>query len=89
MKKSDIENHILEVLAETTLRDPGAISHSMHLEADLGLDSISMSSLIAKFETLITDSSQMATCVQSLLAAETVGELIEIIYNNSHAGSKS
>jgi acyl carrier protein len=87
MDEADIENKILEILAETTMKERSSISHNLHLEADLGLDSISMSSLIAKFETLIIDHSQIAKLLQSLLAAETVGELIELICNNALTGA--
>jgi acyl carrier protein len=83
MDKIEVEKYILKILAETTMRKSDSISHNMHLEADLSLDSISMASLIAKFEPLIDNRSEIGSLLPALLASETVGELITLVYQNS------
>jgi acyl carrier protein len=83
MQRELIEQFVLNTLSEITLIKPESIHRKLHLEADLGLDSISMASLVAKFETIISNHPQMDQLLQSLLSAETVGELIDLLENSA------
>lgn len=76
-----VKKYVLEILSQATNRELGSIALNAHLESDLGLDSISLASLIAKFEGIIHNKPNVESCLKSLLSAETVGELIEILDN--------
>ena len=82
MDKKEIEEFTFNILANATRKDKNSISKEMHLENDFGIDSIAMASLVTKLEPLIAEKLQSASFIQSLLAAETVDELITIIHQN-------
>lgn len=79
MNLNEIKNLILRYLAQITMKDPSTINLDMHLEADLGIDSLSMANLISKFEDIIMTQPDVNGYVQMLLTAQTGGELADMI----------
>jgi acyl carrier protein len=79
MTNKELEEKIIRTIADATLRPISTIHRTAHLEADLGLDSISLASLTAKFEEVISLHPEVSQLTQALLASTTVGEFIDLI----------
>lgn len=81
MQNQLTENDILTKLSEVTLRDVKDIHMDMHLADELGIDSLGIANLIAKFEAVITAHPSMDQFVTLLSNAQTVGEFSNLIIN--------
>lgn len=79
MLQTDIEERIFDIIAKITMRERSSLKKEMHLEADLGIDSISMASLVARLEPLILAHPRGEHLLQPLLTAATVEELIMLL----------
>jgi acyl carrier protein len=75
----NIEISVIEALSQITMQDANAIHMHMHLERDLGIDSLSIANLIGRFEELISLHPNVVQLVQSLGHAQTVEEFCALI----------
>jgi len=75
----EITLQILKIIGERVGRDPANLHLEMHLESDLGLDSISIATLVVQFQPLLHKSTENQKCLAKLLAAETIGEINKIL----------
>ena len=79
MNSISVYENVVAVLAEVTMQDKTRIARETQLDADLGIDSIMLAGLIAKFHHLVHQRSDMNACVSALLSARTVGEVVAIL----------
>ncbi|NGX39470.1 MAG: hypothetical protein KR126chlam1_00799 [Chlamydiae bacterium] len=82
MDKNEVYDYVKTTLAEATMRDLNSINMDQELEATLGLDSIGMASVLAKFEPLFEAHENPNELVRSLLLCEKVEDLVETIYTS-------
>lgn len=79
MEQINLREKILRIIANVIGQDLSQLQPEMHLEADLGIDSIGMATLVAQFEPFIFKSSNVNELLQSLLAAQTIEEILVLI----------
>src|SRR4030095_8866791 len=93
MSYEALQQSIIGAVASITGHDPADIGVAMSLEADLGMDSIKMVTLLQALQELIPadrqDRFREAVPAEPLLQAQTIEDLTRILRDWSGAGASS
>lgn len=75
----NLEDELLQIVSTALSRPLSSLKRNLHLEADLGLDSLSLASLTTKFEKFLIHHPDVHQVTASLMASTTLGEFLDFI----------
>lgn len=83
--RDNIKKSVYEIISKVTGHAPEDIDNDMYLEADLGLDSIKMITVLNEVMGLVpadrTEEFTAENSVASMMAMQAVGDIVEVLEN--------